>query len=167
MSISTAATRLKAVTTGLAVTGLAVTGLAAALAVGVLGQVGPSSAATLASTSPTSAPSAAPGAAAGSGRQGQGGAGAARVQRLCQHLPDAVQRTQRRQRLLAAGADTRGSLAWLRDQADQAERAGHPEIARLLRDRLRVRQDLGTLLGDRMTALNDAQQVCATTATTG
>ena len=79
----------------------------------------------------------------------------------CARVPHAIDRATRLQHRLAADDSTRGSLARLHRQADRAAAAGHPAVAKLIGDRIALRQQLADQLPERLRLLNRAKQDCA------
>ena len=84
-----------------------------------------------------------------------------RLDRACDRIPHRLTRLQRVQTRFHAGADTRGSIAFLEARIAKAKADGHADLERLLTDRLAVRKDIDSQLPDILAKLGDAQQVCA------
>ncbi|MEU6146062.1 hypothetical protein ABZ848_37685 [Streptomyces sp. NPDC047081] len=82
------------------------------------------------------------------------------AQALCKRAPKIDQRIDRALKRLNAGADKRGSVARLQQRVDNAESAGHDEIATYLQDRLAFRKSLVTTLQQRQRDLADVQTWC-------
>lgn len=78
----------------------------------------------------------------------------------CARIPNVVTRTENLQERLAGGEDTRGSIAWLEDRAEEAEARGRTDLAAALRTRLEVRTELADLLPLRLEALESARELC-------
>jgi len=88
--------------------------------------------------------------------------GAPHLAAACGRLPHRIERVERLQTRFHASATTRGSIAFLSARIDKAKAEGHTDLARVLEDRLAVRRDIDSQLGDVLGKLKDARQVCAT-----
>ncbi|MBI4939165.1 MAG: hypothetical protein HY830_00270 [Actinobacteria bacterium] len=80
-----------------------------------------------------------------------------RLQRACDRIPNLLVRSERLEDRLAADASTRGSIAHLEARIAKAEAAGDTERVTLLKNRLKVREDLQQLLPGRIDQLKQAQ----------
>jgi hypothetical protein len=83
-----------------------------------------------------------------------------RLAQACKRLPQRIERLGKVQTRFHAGADTRGSIAFLEARIARADAGGHADLARVLRDRLAVRKDIDSQIPDILAKLKDAQQVC-------
>jgi hypothetical protein len=81
--------------------------------------------------------------------------------RACGKIPHRIERLERVQTRLHADARTKGSIAFLQARIDRAKAAGHEDLARVLGDRMTVRKSVDDRLPTVLTALRDAQEVCA------
>jgi hypothetical protein len=79
---------------------------------------------------------------------------------LCKRAPKIDHRIDRALTRLNAGADRRGSVARLQQRVDNAQKAGHDEIATFLQDRLTFRKHLVTTLRQRQQDLADVTTWC-------
>ncbi|MET8248577.1 hypothetical protein ABZV31_31785 [Streptomyces sp. NPDC005202] len=79
---------------------------------------------------------------------------------LCKRVPKIDRRIDRALKRLEAGADRRGSIARLQQRVDNAEKAGHAEIATYLKDRLAFRKSLVTTLKQRQKDLAGVRTWC-------
>lgn len=79
----------------------------------------------------------------------------------CGRVGKRIERVEKVQARLHAGADSPGSIARLQARIDKATTAGSTDLARLLTDRLAIRKDLDSTLPDVLTHLKDARTVCA------
>ncbi|MEU9477071.1 hypothetical protein [Streptomyces sp. NPDC048191] len=79
---------------------------------------------------------------------------------LCKRVPKIDRRIQRALKRLDAGPGTRGSIARLQQRVENAEKAGHTQIATYLKDRLDFRESLVTNLKQRQKDLNDVRTWC-------
>jgi len=86
---------------------------------------------------------------------------AVRLTRACDRLPRRIARLERVQTRFHADVSTRGSIAFLTARISRADADGKADLARVLRDRLAVRNDLDGQLPDVLAKLKDAEQVCA------
>lgn len=75
-----------------------------------------------------------------------------RVDVLCARVPNLATRTQNLLDRLPGDADQRGSIAWVREQADRARKAGHEELATALDNR-------ANLLAEKLETLPERQQL--------
>lgn len=89
-----------------------------------------------------------------------------RIDEACRRIPVRLARVKSAQDRLAAGATTRGSIAFLEARIARAEAAGEDDAARLLGNRLAIRRDLAAALPDVQLRLEDSQQVCTERAAT-
>jgi hypothetical protein len=89
-----------------------------------------------------------------------------RIDEACRQIPIRLARVKAAQDRLAAGATTRGSIAFLEARIARAEAAGQDDAARLLGNRLATRRDLAAALPDVLVRLEDSQQVCTDRAAT-
>jgi hypothetical protein len=89
-----------------------------------------------------------------------------RLDEACRRIPIRLERVRAAQHRLAAGATTRGSIAYLEARIARAEAAGQDDAARLLGNRLATRRDLAAALPDVLVRLEDSQQVCTDRAAT-
>jgi hypothetical protein len=92
---------------------------------------------------------------------------AAHHQRLCARVPKAIVRTQNLEKLLAANASTKGSLAWLQAKVNAAEAAHQDQRATALKNRLAFRKELASFLPHRLDLLQTAQRTICSTSSTG
>src|SRR4051812_40478268 len=122
-----------------------------------------------AAASPAAASAAAsPAAASPAAGATSAGVAAGRAHRKrCARVPTAILRTQNLEKLLAADASTKGSLAYLQRRIDTAEAAHRTALTAELKNRLTYRRQLATFLPQRLTLLETARTtVCAGTAGT-
>ncbi|MFR9799575.1 hypothetical protein ACL02U_27330 [Streptomyces sp. MS06] len=80
--------------------------------------------------------------------------------KLCKRVPKLERRIDRALKRLDAGAGARGSVARLQQRVDNAEKAGHQEVAALLKDRLAFRKSLAASLPQRQKDLADVRTWC-------
>lgn len=86
----------------------------------------------------------------------------ATVQAWCTRDQKAQARLTALQQRIQAGADTKGSVAWLRAKAAAAATAGHPEQAKRLNERADRRQDRLPQIANALTRLKNADTtVCS------
>ncbi|HVN12985.1 MAG TPA: hypothetical protein VMT69_12900 [Kineosporiaceae bacterium] len=104
---------------------------------------------------------------AGPALDGVGGAAAAAGERRrCAQVPEAIDRTRELERLLAAGADTPGSLAYLRHRIDTARSEHRDQLVSILDKRLDFRRQLASFLPERLALLQKAQTtICSSPVT--
>lgn len=107
--------------------------------------------AALAETSPAPAPAA----TAKPAPKGDG------VRALCKRAPRIERRIDRALKRLEGGAGVRGSIAGLQQRVDNAQKAGHQEIATYLQDRLTFRTSLVPTLQQRQKDLAGVKAWCA------
>jgi hypothetical protein len=79
---------------------------------------------------------------------------------ICSRIPNRIERVEKAQVRLGADAATTGSIARVQARLDRAQAEGHTDLARLLRDRLAIREDVAAVLPDILVHLKDAQQLC-------
>jgi hypothetical protein len=61
-----------------------------------------------------------------------GGVLAQRVTTYCNRVPDLIERADKAQTRISAGAETKGSLAWLKDKRNTAVSKKHPRVVHRL-----------------------------------
>ena len=123
-------------------TALAIPALAAAL---VAGPISVAAADSAPSGSATPAPSA---------------SGANVKSRTCARIETRITRVERATARLAGDAETKGSIARAQARLAAARAAGHADAARLLENRVAIRQDLAAALPDILARLKDSREVC-------
>lgn len=84
-----------------------------------------------------------------------------RIDKACNRIPSVRERVQSKITLLQAGAETKGSIAWLQAKADTAATKGKSALADALRAKAAVRQATLTLLTKKLAALDKAAAACA------
>jgi hypothetical protein len=90
---------------------------------------------------------------------------ASRPDLLCARVPEAIVRVQNREKKLAAGASTPGSIAYLQARIARAEAAHQDQLVELLEKRLEFRKALVPFLPQKLAVLEKAQRtVCAPAA---
>jgi hypothetical protein len=90
---------------------------------------------------------------------------AARLPPWCAKLPTAIQRTQNREKRLAADASTPGSLAYLQHRIDTVRSAHHDELVATLEKRMAFRRQLAAFLPQRLALLQKAETtICSAAA---
>jgi len=84
----------------------------------------------------------------------------ARYQRACLRIPNLQTRTTKFITRLNADAATRGSLLWLQAQIDAAKAKGRTQLATVLENRLKVRQQTLVVLTQRQERLTKLIELC-------
>ena len=84
-----------------------------------------------------------------------------RLHLACQRIPTIQQRVQTAITHLTAGADVKGSIAWVEAKIATAEANNHPRVAADLQARLAIMQDRLVLIQDRQTRLANLAARCA------
>ncbi|MFI7216460.1 hypothetical protein [Micromonospora maritima] len=84
-----------------------------------------------------------------------------RARLLCSRVPNLQIRADKLVVRLQAGADTPGSVAWLKARADQARANGREELATVLDNRVVVRTNLLPVLKNQQQNLPKVAQWCA------
>ncbi|MER6298904.1 hypothetical protein ABT247_04925 [Kitasatospora sp. NPDC001539] len=105
--------------------------------------------------SPSAAPATPSAPATGSTPAGDG------AKAVCKRLPKTEQRVTEALARLNGDATVAGSVARLQQRVDNAKAAGHPEIEKLLNDRLTARKGLVTTLQTRKSDLDSVATWCA------
>jgi hypothetical protein len=80
---------------------------------------------------------------------------------LCKRVPKIDRRIDRALKRLDGGVTVRGSIARLQQRVDNANNAGHDQIATYLQDRLTFRKSLVTTLQQRQKDLEGVKTWCA------
>jgi hypothetical protein len=83
-----------------------------------------------------------------------------RAERVCARIPNLQLRTDNVVARLQGDASTRGSLAWLSVQLDQARAAGRTQLATVLENRLEVRTATLAVLIQRQAGLVELAARC-------
>jgi hypothetical protein len=83
-----------------------------------------------------------------------------RFERACLRIPNLEIRTTNLITRLNGDAATRGSLAWLQAQIDDARAKGRTQLVTVLENRLAVRTQSLAVLAQRQTELADLKAVC-------
>jgi len=86
----------------------------------------------------------------------------ARYQRACLRIPNIEVRTTNFITRLNGDASTRGSLLWLQAQIDSAKAKGRTQLATVLENRLKVRQQTLVVLTQRQDRLAKLLELCRT-----
>jgi hypothetical protein len=86
---------------------------------------------------------------------------AGRLDRACRRVDRSIRRAEKVQKRIGAGADTKGSIAFLQRRIDAANLAGQKDLAALLSLRLQARQQIAGQLPKRIDLLTQAKQICA------
>jgi hypothetical protein len=84
----------------------------------------------------------------------------ARYQRACLRIPNLQTRTTNFITRLNGDAATRGSLLWLQAQIDAAKAKGRTQLATVLENRLKVRQQTLVVLTQRQDRLTKLIELC-------
>jgi len=84
----------------------------------------------------------------------------ARYQRACLRIPNLQTRTTKFITRLNGDAATRGSLLWLQAQIDAAKAKGRTQLATVLENRLKVRQQTLVVLTQRQERLTKLIELC-------
>src|SRR4051812_6536844 len=84
----------------------------------------------------------------------------ARYQRACLRIPNIEVRTTNFITRLNGDASTRGSLLWLQAQIDSAKAKGRTQLATVLENRLKVRQQTLVVLTQRQDRLTKLIEKC-------
>ncbi|MEU6539463.1 hypothetical protein [Streptomyces sp. NPDC047000] len=131
-------------------------GLAATVVLtGTAGAAQAAGSASAAGTTPSAAPATAPAATAPAAAPTGDGAEA-----LCKRVPKIDRRIDRALARLGGDSATRGSVARLQLRVDNAEKAGHDEIATYLKHRLEFRKTLPGMLKQRQKDLGEVRTWC-------
>ena len=85
-----------------------------------------------------------------------------RVTKFCGRVPKLIERAGKAETRLDAGADTKGSLAWLKAREAKATANHHPRVAKRIERRIERRTDRLKKLPDLKTRLASADKECAT-----
>jgi hypothetical protein len=86
----------------------------------------------------------------------------ARLERACLRIPNLQTRTDNLIARLNADAGTRGSLAWLQAQIDDATSKGRTQLVTVLTNRLEVRTQSLEVLANRQERLTKLADLCRT-----
>jgi hypothetical protein len=86
----------------------------------------------------------------------------ARFERVCLRIPNMEMRTTKFIARLNGDASTRGSLLWLQAQIDDAKAKGRTQLATVLENRLKVRQQTLVVLTQRQERLTKLIEKCRT-----
>ena len=84
----------------------------------------------------------------------------ARLERVCLRIPNMEMRTTKFIARLNGDASTRGSLLWLQAQIDDAKAKGRTQLATVLENRLKVRQQTLVVLTQRQERLTKLIEKC-------
>ena len=84
----------------------------------------------------------------------------ARYQRACLRIPNLQIRIDNFIERLNGDASTRGSLLWLQAQIDNAKSKGRTQLATVLENRLKVRQQTLVVLNQRQERLTKLLELC-------
>jgi hypothetical protein len=84
----------------------------------------------------------------------------ARYQRACLRIPNLQIRINNFIERLNGDASTRGSLLWLQAQIDSAKSKGRTQLATVLENRLKVRQQTLVVLDQRQERLTKLLELC-------
>ncbi|MBK6874708.1 MAG: hypothetical protein IPG94_25975 [Kineosporiaceae bacterium] len=82
------------------------------------------------------------------------------MSRTCARIETRITRVERATARLAGDAETKGSIARAQARLAAARAAGHADAARLLENRVAIRQDLAAALPDILARLKDSREVC-------
>jgi hypothetical protein len=84
-----------------------------------------------------------------------------RAEKLCARLPELEARADKVLARLQAGADTPGSVAYVKKRAEQARANGNTDLATALDSRAKARQDMIPVLQKKKDGLPKAHAWCA------
>jgi hypothetical protein len=84
----------------------------------------------------------------------------ARAKRLCKRVPKITTRVSKALTRIQGSATTKGSNAWLNAAATKADDAGKTALARVLRERAKIRATRIPTLKERQKALAEAKTWC-------
>ncbi len=84
-----------------------------------------------------------------------------RLKVACARIPNIQHRMEVAITHLTAGADVKGSIAWVESKIAAAEANNRPRVAEDLRNRLVIMQDRLTLIQDRQARLTSLAQRCS------